>query len=104
MSGGDADKRSIYALRSSTEGGGNCGTLSTISTQRFPKVAISTSLIPRLLNFESCRAAQLEDAIEVERSLDPAISTRLQAKTEWKRLKVKISEGFRRYVEWKEGP
>jgi len=43
----------MKALRSSTEGGGNCGTLRTISTQRLPKVATSTCLDPTLLSFES---------------------------------------------------
>ena len=53
LGGGEEAKCSMKALRCSTEEGGNCGTLRTISTQRLPKVATSTCLDPTILSFES---------------------------------------------------
>jgi hypothetical protein len=53
LGGGEEAKRSMKALRCSREGGGNCGTLRTISTQRLPKVATSKCLDPTLLSLES---------------------------------------------------
>lgn len=87
LSGGEADNCSIYALRSSSFSGGKLGTLSTISTQRFPRVATSISFAFALLNLEtgthSFPYLSDDDDEEHAKCLGSDISSFLQQRKNW---------------------